>query len=121
MPEVPVKTKYYIFDQNNSGGSFDIDPKEGIGPRVWVEATSYDHANDRAENIGIYFEGVQEGRDCPCCGDRWHPLWNEEDGQDDPLIRPEYDFNWHDEVYVHRMTGEILTVRKGDVPTESRR
>ncbi len=31
-------TKFFIFDQNNSGGSFIIDPDTGIGHTVFIEA-----------------------------------------------------------------------------------
>ena len=28
-------------------------------------------ANTKACDIGIYFDGVANGADCECCGDRW--------------------------------------------------
>lgn len=120
MPEVTVKTKYYEYSQNNSGGSFDIKPSEGIGPRVWIEATDFEDANRRAENLGLYFEGVHFGWDCPCCGDRWYSKHDESDAEEDPIIEPRWDFNWHDAVYVHRMDGTILAINKDDVPTDGR-
>lgn len=63
---------FYCFDQNNSGGSFDIDGN--VAQFVIIEAESAAQANERAESIGIYFNGVDEGHDCPCCGDRWYPV-----------------------------------------------
>jgi hypothetical protein len=100
---------FFEFDQNNSGGSFDIDDKRGIGPVVWIEATDVDGACDRAEDLGIYFNGCEDGRDCSCCGDRWYRPWRE-DGSAAPVINPEYNFSWHDTVYVHRIGGEIERV-----------
>ena len=36
-----------------------------------MEATDTHNADSRAENIGIYFDGVDRNMDCACCGDRW--------------------------------------------------
>ena len=63
---------FYSFRQNNSGGRFVFDEKDGISVLVVVEADDYEDACRRAENIGIYFDGCQAGIDCPCCGDRWY-------------------------------------------------
>ena len=101
-----AKTNFYEFRQNNSGGSFDIDDTDGIGPRVWIEATDAKHANARALRLGIYFDGCAGGRDCNCCGDRWSPAWKD-DGEDTVEVDPEYDFGWHDTVYVHHLDGTI--------------
>lgn len=106
-----VKTKFYEFSQNNSGGSFDIDDGRGIGAKVWIEAVDAQQANDRALNLGIYFNGIDSGSDCPCCGDRWYPVY-EYDAEDQPLINEEYDFNWHDIVYVHMLNGSIERIRE---------
>ena len=59
-----VQTKWYRFWQNNSGGR--MKPPAVV---VYVEALDPKHANARAKDIGLYFDG--EG-DCSCCGDRWH-------------------------------------------------
>lgn len=87
MPErtITVTTKYYTFDQNNSGGRFHIDPVAGITKHVIIEATNAKDANHRAEDVGIYFNGCDSNRDCPCCGDRW---WRttEQDGTESPEI-----------------------------------
>jgi len=107
--KVSVVPKYWEFNQNNSGGSFEIDPKRGLGPRVWIEAVDRDHAIARALSIGIYFDGVREGMDCPCCGDRWYEPFSD-DGRDQPEIDPQYAFNWHDTVYVHQLDGEIISI-----------
>lgn len=64
---------FYTFNQNNSGGSFDFDKNRGITHYVIIEANDPEHANRRAEDIGIYFDGCESGEDCPCCGDRWYP------------------------------------------------
>lgn len=67
--------KFYNFDQNNSGGSFVHQPESGIGYNVCIEAESMQEAIDKAESIGLYFNGCEYGQDCSCCGDRWsHPF-----------------------------------------------
>lgn len=74
---------FYHFNQNNSGGHFEID--DNIAHHVIIEAENHDHANALAEQIGVYFNGCETDMDCPCCGDRWHPTW-EMDGDTHPLL-----------------------------------
>ncbi len=67
-------SNFYEYDQNNSGGNF--------GPpaiKVFIEANSVVEAYEIAQDkYGIYFDGVDNGMDCDCCGDRWriayHPI-----------------------------------------------
>jgi hypothetical protein len=101
-----VETKFYEFDQNNSGGSFDVDEKRGIGVNVWIEALSVEDANDRAERIGIYFNGCEAGQDCECCGDRWSPAWNGS-GKDSP--------NFRAGDYVHYLDGSFKKIAAAQV------
>lgn len=103
-------SKFYDFNQNNSGGSFYIDDKKGLGPRVWIEADTIEGAINRAERLGIYFDGVRTGSDCPCCGDRWH----EPEENDAVEIDRKNDFVWYHTVYIHRADGTIERIRKGD-------
>ncbi|MCP6682927.1 DUF7296 family protein [Bacillus nakamurai] len=60
---------FYEYTQNNSGGSFVSNEK--VCHRLFVEADSYDEAEAIAEGLGVYWNGVDEGTDCACCGDRW--------------------------------------------------
>lgn len=78
-------TKFYYFSQNNSGGSFRMDDLAGIGEAVIIEATDAKQANERAEEIGLYFNGCDDGTDCSCCGDRWYPA-SESDGDPVPSV-----------------------------------
>ena len=64
---------FFHFSQNNSGGSFDINDRVTVS--VYIEALNADDANDRAERIGIYFNGCSTGQDCSCCGDRWYSAY----------------------------------------------
>lgn len=77
---------FYNYRQNNSGGHFDYSEDHGIAVNVIVEATDADDANRRAETIGLYWDGCNDGRDCSCCGDRWHPAWRDESGTDVPKV-----------------------------------
>jgi hypothetical protein len=83
MPQTIVNTKFYHFDQNNSGGSFIVNEK--VAHSVFIEAISADHANQIAEDIGIYFNGCDIGADCECCGDRWTHA-SEYDAEESPMI-----------------------------------
>jgi len=74
---------FFDFRQNNSGGSFISDHVRGISLTVVVEAADYREANERAEMIGLYFDGAG---DCSCCGNRWSEQWAGEDGDPVPSI-----------------------------------
>lgn len=68
---------FYEFNQNNSGGSFVVDDK--VCHNLFIESNSLDEAIVKAESLGCYWNGVADGIDCPCCGDRWHSPWHEFD------------------------------------------
>ena len=85
MPTQTIETKYYHFSQNNSGGCLDHKPDKGIVHHVIIEAMNADHANQRAEEIGLYFDGCDSGTDCECCGDRWRRT-DEYDANDTPMV-----------------------------------
>ena len=68
---------YFKFRQNNSFGHF-------VGtPLVFIQANNAARANRVAQDNGIYFNGVADGVDCDCCGDRWYPV-SDDDAQDQP-------------------------------------
>ena len=68
---------YFKFRQNNSFGVF-----KGT-PLIFVQADSADDANRIAQDHGVYFNGVADGVDFDCCGDRWYPV-NDDAAQDQP-------------------------------------
>lgn len=83
---------WYKFRQNNSGGSFQYKPERGISVEVIIEANDYREVLDRAELIGLYFNGCDSGMDCNCCGDRWYEsddIVDEVPEPDEPLIKDE--------------------------------
>lgn len=116
-------SKLYEFRQNNSGGDFTFDEKAGISHFVYVEATSADEANRKAEQIGLYFDG--EG-DCPCCGDRWCEA-SEYDAEENPaltrsdyaaqyggIMRPYWWMGDDPEGFVHYADGRIVAVLEAE-------
>lgn len=107
-------TKFYTFNQNNSGGSFINSENEGIGEYVIIEAENADKANIRAENIGIYFNGCDNKIDCSCCGDRWYTVDND-DGTDIPKIydTPVEEYpssSLRKNAFIHYLNGKIKKV-----------
>ena len=112
---------FFTFNQNNSGGGFDVDIDAGISHFVIIEANSIDAANDKAESIGIYFNGVADGRDCACCGDRWSHPWD--DATEAPEIYGEHPsehrdmfINGEPHTFVHYADGRIESF--SNPPTE---
>lgn len=77
---------FFTFSQNNSFGHFVMKPAKGIGFYVIIEATTPADANALAENAGLYFYGVDDGIDCPCCGDRWHTAYSDDKGDAEPTV-----------------------------------
>jgi hypothetical protein len=78
---------WFHYNQNNTGGGFDFDGGAGITHHVLIEGRDVEHANSRAESIGLYFDGVAEGLDCDCCGDRWCTPYDA--GTDTPKVYDE--------------------------------
>ncbi len=52
---------FYTYNQNNSGGSFNL--TETLTHSVVIEADSSSEANDKFESLGGYFNGCENGRD----------------------------------------------------------
>jgi hypothetical protein len=104
---------FYTFNQNNSGGSFIRNSERGIDEKVIIEATNADEANNKALQIGIYFNGVDSGADCPCCGDRWWPV-GDSDGDSTPSVYGmpiEEDNGYSYSGYIHYLGGAIKPLK----------
>jgi hypothetical protein len=71
---------FFTYRQNNSGGHF-------LPPALYViiEARNWQEADEIALDH-IYFNGCDDGIDCPCCGDRWNGQWKGEVGDAVPSI-----------------------------------
>ncbi len=97
---------FYRFDQNNSGGFY----KKDLPEYLIIEADTPEEANLLAENIGIYFNGVLDGVDCPCCGDRWQAV-NANNGFKEPYLFSKGD--WSSETVIYfRNKGLVKVIYK---------
>lgn len=76
-----IETKFFEFSQNNSGGSFYIDEKDGIAESVIVEAVSAQEAIRKMSDITEEYTAY-----CECCGERWSTYIDDEDGKTEPSI-----------------------------------
>ena len=109
-----METLFFTFNQNNSGGRFEVDLEKGISHYVIIEAVNAKQANSKAGDIGIYFEGCEGGLDCSCCGDRWYSL-DDDDGKKEPSIYGTnvYEYKnsfWSSTACIHRINKPIETI-----------
>lgn len=73
---------FYTFFQNSTHGYF-----KGPAMIVIVEAENWFDANRTAEGFcGVYFDGIEKGVDCDCCGDRWSRKGPENTGSPVPSL-----------------------------------
>jgi hypothetical protein len=94
---------FFTYRQNNSGGHWVVD--ENLSVVVIVEAHNSAVANDLAETIGVYFDGVG---DCDCCGYRWTEC-DEEDATDIPMVHSRTVAEYMASEYVHsRLYHEVV-------------
>jgi hypothetical protein len=106
-----TNTKFFTFNQNNSGGSFDEDKASGIGYRVCIEAVDAAHALARAEGIGLYFNGCADGIDCECCGDRWSNYIDDDDVAETPTqYGGPITGGWGISSFIHYLDGRVEEV-----------
>lgn len=111
---------FFTYCQNNSGGHFDINQQVTLF--VIVEANDTESADEWAEDLGLYFDGVDAGHDCSCCGDRWDRAGA---GTDEPKLygkSPEhyngYGLLWAEEgkpfCIVYHKNGDMTSFFKGE-------
>jgi|TARA_R110002051_G_C8566175_1_gene475028 hypothetical protein len=81
----------YSFRQNNSHGYFK-GPAQNI---IVIDAKSEDFALEVAKKAGLYLNGVRNGIDCDCCGDRWSDYASEFDNVADAKASAE-EYNYDD-------------------------
>lgn len=97
---------YFVYRQNNSGGSF-VHDEGKLSHYVAIEAESASGAEAKAEELGIYFDGCDTGQDCDCCGDRWYR-------QSEPEELPACVYiKWMGDapdMYVHNLDGTVEAV-----------
>ena len=105
---------FFMWNQNNSGGVFDV--TDDVTWRVVIEAENYDLAEYKALNLGIYYNGCDDGRDCDCCGDRWYD-GEELDTKGDPMLEvlQKYADEWGCEspsIIIHYADGTKGTIER---------
>jgi len=72
---------FFQFRQNNSGGY-----TVGKYKYILIQANTIQEANNLAILEGVYFDGVNKGMDCDCCGDRWQRVESYNSKYDTPLL-----------------------------------
>lgn len=106
---------WFHYSQNNSGGGFDFDEAIGITHHVIIEAKDAWLADQRAQFMGLYFDGCDSGMDCSCCGDRWSRAYG--DGDEVPMVYGQPANNYKGwggwmkdgkEIAVHPISGGVL-------------
>lgn len=60
---------FFTFSQNNSGGYFIENQKEGVGGYVIIEAQTAEAAYEKLRIIGDRIDDFWDS--CDCCGERW--------------------------------------------------
>ena len=89
---------FYEFEQNNSGGTLIQNKK--LCHRLFIEARTQQKAEEKAIRMGVYYDGVADGEDCACCGDRW--------SKPDELIFP-YRYSSFDKKEAEEITDKYKT------------
>jgi hypothetical protein len=79
-----METKFYTYSQNNSGGYFELNKKDGIAEYVIIEAKNAKQAHNTASDLFASYSNY-----CECCGERWSYYADDEDGRDEPTIYSE--------------------------------
>jgi hypothetical protein len=60
---------FWMYRQNHSGGR--ATRTASLSDYVIIEAENGEQADAKLLALGAYYDGVEAGIDCPCCGDRW--------------------------------------------------
>lgn len=101
---------WYLFSQNNSGGAFIVN--DDVAEEVLIQATSPEKANEKAEEIGIYFEGIEKEIDCECCGDRWSSATDYDKVNIDEYVKHSPMHYFRDDIYLYFFDGRVKRLTK---------
>lgn len=99
-------------DQNNSGGYFIKDDKNGIGENIIIECESIKEAESKFTEIALAY-GNSFYNFCSCCGTRWPDFdyIDDSDLDDTPCVygTPIHDIrdSWIRSGYIHYKSGKI--------------
>lgn len=115
---------FFTYRKNNSYGVFDLD--DNVKHYVIIEADSAKEADEKAESVGLYFDGVEKGRDCPCCGDRWRKADDPDfgiEGTKEPEIwgqsvlkffKERGESLWKEEAIVYYKSGKVKVIKEAN-------
>lgn len=93
---------FYLYRQNNSGGSFG-----GPAIEVYIEADSPEAADVRAEmETSIYFN---DEYDCPCCGSRWYSASKWDAVEEPELTLSDWASDDVPSVAIYYANGDVVT------------
>ena len=106
LSDMPLK--WFMFDQNNSGGSFV--QNDVVCEYVGIQARNAAEAISTAQTL---FEPYSDY--CPCCGERWSYDVEDDDGTDVPSIYGESIYeskkSWiREKVILHYADGKVERV-----------
>lgn len=100
---------FFSYNQNNSGGLF-----KGPAEYIIVEAETPKEADERAQDVGVYFD-CYLASDCACCGQRWVKSFDA--GSDKPEIYGYPKSDWEKEfpgrtilIYYKNNTKETIKI-----------
>lgn len=79
-----MKLNWHSYRQTNSRGEF-----RGPALNVHIQALSPTAADAIAMERGLYFDGIDKGIDCSCCGDRWQRADARDGSADEPVETPD--------------------------------
>ena len=105
-----METKFFTYNQNNSGGYYVENDTHGVCEVVIIEAKDKDDAWSKLEAIGGKVDGFWNY--CGCCGERWSSWMDESDGTEVPMIygEPVEDSKksmFRHKCFVHYLNGEV--------------
>lgn len=105
-----MKSKFWNFNQNNSGGYFVEDLENGVCEEIIVEANTKEDAWTKLQSIGDKVDRFWDY--CGCCGERWSSWLSDDDGNSIPMIYDTPVENaeagmFRTKCFVHYMDGKI--------------
>jgi hypothetical protein len=106
---------WYLFSQNNSGGGFIVN--DDVAEEVLIQAESPENANEKAEEIGIYFDGIEKDIDCECCGDRWSEATDYDKVNIDEYVKYWPMHYFRDNIYLYFSGGKVKKLAKTAIST----
>lgn len=108
-----IETKFYTYNQNNSGGYFVEDEKHGVCETIIIEAENASSAYFKLNEIGKNVDGFWDF--CNCCGERWWDENDDDEGTETPTIYGEKIEGmtkdmFREKCFIHYFDGEIKKV-----------